>query len=468
MIKLIIKLILTLFLISLNSCISRQIPIPKERLEVGIFISKLSNRKIPYYLYLPDSYYSDQSTKFPIVLFLHGKGEKGKDLNLLKNQGLPKNIQNGTNYPFALIAPQLSEEETEWYQDELIELLSKISTQYPIDINRIYGTGLSLGGNGIWKLGIKYPEVFAALLPISAWGDISEICKLHSTEVWAFHGLKDSLVQVSSTTDIMDRLMLCNKNAKTTIYPDLNHDAWTKTYSNREVIDWMLSKKLIKNDKLENNKKKISKSKPLKLLIIGDSVAISYNWGITEFVEKNYHIKLKNLSKVSTGLTNKSFFDWEINLEKALNYEKFDLGVVLIGSNDPQGIVENKKLYKFPTPEWKEIYSQRILNINEIFKKHQIPVFWVLLPPMGPKKFHMETQILNQLYIENSKLGNFKILSLQESLGNEKGDYTKFKIINNKKINLRADDDIHMTGAGARIMSNELIKYIYNHFEFIY
>ncbi|MCB1143694.1 MAG: dienelactone hydrolase family protein [Leptospiraceae bacterium] len=236
-------------LLFLGNCISRQIPIPKDRLTPGVFKPKGSGKPISYLIYYPKSYYSDQWTRLPLLLFLHGKGERGQDLKLLSNQGLPKSIQNGEEFPFLLIAPQLPVSEESWYTDELLDLIGHVKDLVRVDEERIYLTGLSMGGNGAWKLAMHSPETFAGVIPISGYGDSSHACALKDTPVWSFHGAKDKLILPERTIEIHERLSLCNPQAKITIYPEAGHDAWTETYSNPDVLNWLVSqrKKKLKN-----------------------------------------------------------------------------------------------------------------------------------------------------------------------------------------------------------------------------
>ena len=175
-----------------------------------------------------------------------------------------------------------------------------------------------------------------------------------------------------------------------------------------------------------------------------------------------------NLSKVSTGLSNKEFFDWEKRLKQALGEDSYHAGIVLIGANDPQGLYEDKKLYKFPTPEWQKYYRKRVDTILRIFSEKKVRVYWVLLPPMGPTKYHRETRFLNEIFKEETAKLGVTCVSLETVLGDENGKYSKFLPYRGRKTLMRADDDIHLTGAGARKMSRVLMKELYKDFVFEY
>ncbi len=198
--------------------------------------------RLSYWLYLPKGY-SYHFEKYPLVLFLHGKGERGSDPNLLFIHGIPKQIKNGQDFPFLVLAPQLSIEQENWNEDELYLLLENIISKYKIDPDRIYLTGLSMGGNGVWKLAQKYPNYFAAIAPISGWGDVSQVCKLKEIPVSVFHGDRDAVVPPKNSIDMVERLKLCSKNITFTLYKDTGHDAWSSTYHSPEFYHWLLKQK---------------------------------------------------------------------------------------------------------------------------------------------------------------------------------------------------------------------------------
>jgi hypothetical protein len=454
-----------LLLVQFSNCISRQIPIPRERLVERVFTKKSnSHKEIPYLLYLPKSYYTNQREELPLVLFLHGKGERGNNLQILKRQGIPKSISDDkTEFPFILIAPQLPENEEEWYTKDLISLVEEIESDYSIDENKIYLTGISLGGNGVWKLATEFPNKFAAVVPISGWGEVSNVCRIKNASVWAFHGAKDTLIPPQKTTEIIDRLQFCNRNVKQTIYTNAKHDAWTETYNNPEFMDWLLQQKKEKQKKEDSSIKKNihTKENPLKILVIGDSIGISISWGIDKFVQDNYHITMDNFAKVSSGLTQPKFFNWNNKLDELLSLKKYDLGIVLIGANDPQSMTRDSTYFRFNTNEWKTEYIDRIKTIVDKFRKYNMNVYWIELPPMGPGKYHRETRYLNSSYKEASELLGFSFISTTYVLGDTNGNYSKFLPYRGRRTLMRADDDIHLTVVAARLITKEILNKIF-------
>ncbi len=198
--------------------------------------------ELQYLLYLPADYENSEK-KFPLVLFLHGAGERGNDLELVKRNGPPKLVEEGKDFPFILVSPQCPSQ-TRWnYQTQsLITLLDEIESEYRVDKSRIYVTGLSMGGQGTWTLALAQPNRFAAIAPVCGWTDSWEVCKISHLPVWVFHGAKDDIVPVTESQLMVDALKKCGADEiKFTIYPDANHDAWTETYNNDELYKWLLS-----------------------------------------------------------------------------------------------------------------------------------------------------------------------------------------------------------------------------------
>lgn len=193
-----------------------------------------------YLLYLPDEYVKD-GTKFPLVLFLHGSGERGSDVKKVEKHGPPKLISQGKKFPFILVSPQCPDGER-WDPITLNSLLDYITDNYKVDRSRVYLTGLSMGGFGTWDLAIRYPDKFAAIAPVCGGGDDSKVCALKNVPAWVFHGKLDNVVSPQESEKMVKALRDCGGDVQFTLYPDANHDSWTKTYENDEFYIWMLSK----------------------------------------------------------------------------------------------------------------------------------------------------------------------------------------------------------------------------------
>jgi predicted peptidase len=196
------------------------------------------------------------------VLFLHGIGERGADLELLKLHGIPKVIAQGTDFPFIVLSPQCPED-TIWTNelDALHALLETIIEKYNVDHSRIYLTGLSMGGYGTWHFAATFPTMFAAIAPICGGavpfvGFPERIHVLKDVPIWAFHGEKDEVVPLQESQELVDVLITHQGNVKFTIYPGTDHDSWTQTYENPDLYEWLLQQK---NDNFQMSSKRLSK-----------------------------------------------------------------------------------------------------------------------------------------------------------------------------------------------------------------
>ena len=202
--------------------------------------------KLNYSLYVPDDY-DETSTEFPLVLYLHGVGERGEDLSKLELNGIPELIGKGKKLPFITLAPQCPD--FGWwsrpeYVEALASLVKNIISGHKVDKQRVYVTGLSMGGYGALALAKKYPNLFAAIIPVcGGMDDHSDIKKLKDLPIWLFHGDQDQTHPVESSIIIHDLLKPINKEIKLTIYEGIGHNSWDMTYANDEIYDWLLSHK---------------------------------------------------------------------------------------------------------------------------------------------------------------------------------------------------------------------------------
>ncbi len=193
-----------------------------------------------YLLYLPKDY--DKQELWPLLLFLHGAGERGDDLELVKKHGPPKLIAAGKDFPFIVVSPQCPKERW-WEPIELVALLDELSSKYKVDSDRIYVTGLSMGGFGSWRLASYAPDKFAAIAPICGGGEKYWTRRFAHLPVWAFHGAKDTGVPPERSQMMVDELKKKGGNPKLTIYPESGHDSWTETYNNPKFYEWLLVQK---------------------------------------------------------------------------------------------------------------------------------------------------------------------------------------------------------------------------------
>ena len=192
---------------------------------------------LPHLLYEPEG----RDRALPLVLFLHGAAETGVNLDRVKRHGPPKVVPRTPLPFFRVISPQ-NPPGFHWVQllDDLRALLEDAFERYPVDRTRVYLTGLSMGGYGAWYLASAYPELFAALVPVCGGGDPDEACNLKDIPTWAFHGAKDDVVPPSESVQMVEALEKCGGDVRLTLYPDLGHNSWTRTYNNMELYSWML------------------------------------------------------------------------------------------------------------------------------------------------------------------------------------------------------------------------------------
>jgi DNA-binding beta-propeller fold protein YncE/predicted esterase len=198
-----------------------------------------------YLLFFPRDTSAIVNGKYPLIISLHGIGERGSDLWKVKGEGLPKILDGKNTFPFIVVSPQCPST-TEWYyndgvQQKLDNLIDSLTSRYPVDTNRIYLTGLSMGGIGTLDLAIRYPGRFAALIPVAfRIEDGWDLCKIKDIPMWAFHGEKDNIIPYSKAQTVINILIACGGNPAFTSYSDLYHDSWTRTYNNPEIFEWLL------------------------------------------------------------------------------------------------------------------------------------------------------------------------------------------------------------------------------------
>ncbi len=191
-----------------------------------------------YLLFLPDAYETEEHL-FPTILFLHGAGERGSNLDDVKRHGVAKIVEQQPDFPFIVISPQCPRGQY-WDVNLLSDLLERAIASYPIDPDQVYLTGLSMGGYGTWHLAAAQPQRFAAIAPVCGGGNPAQASKLKNLPVWAFHGALDNVVPLSESEIMVSALKAAGKNVKFTVYPEADHDSWTQTYKNPELYEWFL------------------------------------------------------------------------------------------------------------------------------------------------------------------------------------------------------------------------------------
>lgn len=193
----------------------------------------------PYLLFVPANYQPRGRARLPLMIFLHGSGERGTDIRLVAAHGPPRLVQTQSDFPFATVSPQL-EAGGDWDIARLEATLAQAQSLVRVDRRRMVLTGLSLGGHGSWRWASAYPERFAAVVPIAGRGDPATACALRNTPVWAYHGSDDTVVPASGSSAMIDAIRACGGgHARITLYPRVGHDSWTQAYADPALYMWI-------------------------------------------------------------------------------------------------------------------------------------------------------------------------------------------------------------------------------------
>ena len=210
-------------------------------------IDETKTEIVKYWVFIPTDESAKTDAGFPLLLFLHGAGERGTNANLVTVHGPAKfcaDPARAKNWRFLTVSPQVKGNRF-WSPAQLRKLLEKVCDEYPIDRSRVYVTGLSMGGFGTWGLVANSPDLIAAAAPLCGGYDVKFADKMTKTPIWAFHGTADGAVKYEYSRNLVDAVRAAgNTDVKFTTYPGAGHDVWTRTYDNPELYDWLLSKKL--------------------------------------------------------------------------------------------------------------------------------------------------------------------------------------------------------------------------------
>ena len=197
-----------------------------------------------YQMFLPEGVAErgkEGEARWPLMLFLHGSGERGSDVARVKVHGPPKVADRDPRFPFILVSPQLPAEE-DWDIAKLDRILDHLQRILPVDLDRVYLTGLSRGGHATWRWAAAEPTRFAAVAAIAGRGDPATACALKDLPVWAFHGDRDDVVTPEGSFAMARAIRACGgRVSRLTIYPDLGHNAWDPAYDSPELYLWLLS-----------------------------------------------------------------------------------------------------------------------------------------------------------------------------------------------------------------------------------
>jgi predicted peptidase len=210
--------------------------------------AKIHKRVIlPYLLWLPHGY--PAAKRWPLILFLHGRGERGTDLEGVRREGLGRRLTEGFTVPAIVVAPQCPPDSDWTLQDDaLLALLDEIEATHPVAPDRVYLTGLSMGARETWRLAAQYASRFAAIVPIcgrrpDGVRNRADAVTLAHMPTWVFHGAKDTIVPVEESEAMVAALRSYGADVHYTIYPEAGHDSWTQAYAEAELFPWLLSQR---------------------------------------------------------------------------------------------------------------------------------------------------------------------------------------------------------------------------------
>ncbi len=231
----------------------------RNRYEARTFADE-AGKKLNYRLLRPQGY--DPKKTYPLVLFLHGAGERGSDNKIQLVHGMNEfaadEIMN--KYPAFVVAPQCPEGkqwvDVPWSADfhtmpkepaeplrQSLDLIAALQKEFSIDKSRIYVTGLSMGGFGAWDAIQRHPRLFAAAVPVCSGGDAALAEKIKDVPVWAFHGAEDGAVKPQRSRDMIAALKKAGGSPKYTEYEKVGHNSWEKAYGDAKMYEWLFAQK---------------------------------------------------------------------------------------------------------------------------------------------------------------------------------------------------------------------------------
>jgi len=193
-----------------------------------------------YLLYLPKGYDEEPNKKWPMMIFLHGSGERGDNLKKVTRHGPPKLVEKGKEFPMIIVSPQCPH--GQWWNVEMLNAFyDDMMEKYRVDADRVYLTGISMGGNGTWTWAVHNPEKFAAIAPVCGWGPDTNYKKLKDMPIWAHHGDEDQAVALEKGRKAIDSVTEVGGEPEFTVYEGVGHNSWDPAYNNDALYAWMLS-----------------------------------------------------------------------------------------------------------------------------------------------------------------------------------------------------------------------------------
>ncbi len=192
-----------------------------------------------YLLHLPKGAKNGKK-KWPLLVFLHGRGERGDDLNRVKAHGPPKFAEK-KDMQFIVVSPQCPKSDLWWKPKIVAGLVDEVIAKQSVDKDRVYLTGLSQGGFGTWATAAEYPKKFAAVAPVCGGGKLEWAKKYGKLPIWNFHGDADRVVPPKLSRIMVEAIKKAGGKVTYTEYPGVGHNSWNKAYADPKLYEWFLS-----------------------------------------------------------------------------------------------------------------------------------------------------------------------------------------------------------------------------------
>jgi len=228
---------LALAILSAN-VVTAEEPAPGKQIETVLKVS--GEQEVPYLFYLPKNY--DPTKKHSLILFLHGRGESNGPLSLVAKWGPPRMAARGDDLNYIIVSPQCPRE-NRWTDDSqqsgVLAVLDHVMKNFSVDADRVYLTGLSMGGYGTWKLAAEHGHRFAAAVPVCGGGDLADAAKLKNLPMWVFHGDQDQAVPFERSVQMVDAIKAAGgSKIRFTSLEHVGHNSWSAAYATPELYGW--------------------------------------------------------------------------------------------------------------------------------------------------------------------------------------------------------------------------------------
>jgi len=244
-------LCLLFFFARIEQAVAAEKPVPGKQVEQDYVAVGDKTATARYLLFLPKGY-GKSDKQWPLIYFLHGRGESYGPLSLVKKWGPPKIVESKPDFPYIVVSPQCPRKES-WKQPRqqkiLSGLLEDILKKYRVDSDRVYLTGLSMGGYGSWTLAARTPQKFAAVVPICGGGDPADAAKMKHLPIWVFHGKEDGAVPIKRSREMVEALQKAgSKSVRFTTLEHFGHNSWSAAYASPVLYDWLNRQRVSKNE----------------------------------------------------------------------------------------------------------------------------------------------------------------------------------------------------------------------------